>query len=58
MWYTPKIYNNIGFEVSVISDPDLIQNCCEYNCDSYIKQYGRKGYDANGVLLNNCEVLL
>lgn len=50
IWYIPKVHNNIGFEVPVISDPDLIQNCCEYNCDSYISRFGGEKIEGVYVL--------
>jgi hypothetical protein len=53
IWYIPEVYNNIGSEVSVISDPDLIQNCCEYNCDSYISRFGGEKIEGVYVLKHN-----
>ena len=50
IWYIPKVYDNIGFEVPVISDPDLVQNCCEYNCDSYIFRFGGEKIEGVYVL--------
>ena len=50
IWYIPEVYNNIGFEVPVISDPDLIQNYCEYNCDSYISRFGGEKIEGAYVL--------
>jgi len=50
IWLIPNIYNNIGFEVTVTSDPDLLPNCCEYNCDSYISRFG-------GEKIEGCYVL-
>jgi hypothetical protein len=39
IWEIPD-NESTGFKVQVISDPDLIQNCCEYNCDCYITRFG------------------
>ena len=49
-WLLPKIEHNIGFEVPVISDPDLLFNCCEYNCDSYISRFGGEKIEGVYVL--------
>jgi hypothetical protein len=53
IWHIPELYNKIGFEVPVISDPDLIQNCCEYNCDSYISRFGGEKIEGVYVLRHN-----
>lgn len=38
----------------VLSDPDLIPYCCEYNCDSYIKRFGGEKIEGVYVLKHNC----
>ena len=53
IWHIPKVYNNIGFDVTLMSDPDLLPYYCEYNCDSYITRFGGKKVEGVYVLKHN-----
>ena len=53
IWYIPETEEQIGFGVQVIPDPDLIPNCCEYNCDSYISKFGGDKIEGVYILKHN-----
>jgi len=52
IWIIPD-NEDIGSRISVISDPDLLVNCCEYNCDNYINRFGGKKIEGVYVLKHN-----